>query len=73
MRARPHVLLQSSPAFHFTRVEREAERLDQVQLRPECESAARRVPGVPRDLGPDQREVEVGGGGGARRGHHFRS
>jgi MFS family permease len=31
-----------------------------MQLRPERQRAARRVAGVPRDLGPDQREVEFG-------------
>ena len=50
-------------AAHRARGEREAERLDQVQLRARGEARAARVPGVPGNLRRDQGDVQVVAGG----------
>src|SRR5688572_22797798 len=44
-------------AFHLSLVEREAERLDEMQPRAHGQARAARVPGVPMNLGMDQNDV----------------
>ena len=45
-------------ALHFALVEREPQRLDQMQLRTGGKAAAPHIPGVPMDFGVHEHDVE---------------
>ena len=64
----PHAGLDARPvvepgAAHLALVEREAQRLDQVELRARGQAGAPGVAGVPVDLGLDEDDVEHPGAG----------